>query len=66
MFTVALSLSDVSKWLVSLAYIESIIDATNDIEQTENKCVKSANDHFSKFSVSESLCSLKICLIPNS
>ena len=38
----------------SLAYIESLSDATNDIEQTENKCVKSANYHFNKLSASAS------------
>ena len=44
----------------SLAYIESITDATNNIEQSENKCVQSANYCFYKFSASSSLCSLKV------
>ena len=46
--------------LNSLAYRESITDTTNDIEQTENKCVKGANYHFNKFSASVSFCSLMI------
>ncbi len=41
--------------------MESITDATNDIEKTENKYVKSANYHFNKFiSASASHCSLII------
>ena len=41
-------------------------DATIDIEQTENKCVKSANYHFNKFVLaSTSLCSLIISVERN-
>ena len=46
MCAVALSLWIVSSWLDSLVPIENITDATNDIEQIENKYLKSVNCHF--------------------
>ena len=60
MFTAALALSDSMCILDSLAYIESITDATNDIEPIENNFVNSANYNFNKFSASTFLCSLII------
>ena len=35
-FTAVLSFRTASTWLDSVAYVDSITDATNDIEQTEN------------------------------
>ena len=60
MFTATLSLRQRVDDIDSLAYIESITDATNDIEQTENKYVKSANYHFNKFLCCACLCSLTV------
>ena len=60
MFTASLS-QIVCIWLASVAYIESVTDATNDVEQTENKCVKSEKYLYNKFfSASAFLSSLTI------
>ena len=46
--------------MTALGYIEGITYATNDIEKTENECVKDANNHFNNFPASVYRCTFII------